>query len=158
GFRFPEGAFYPEGETRIRFLSPADEPRLFAALEPPFHQIARLAALTLMRPSEIRLLRRDDVHLDQGVVMLRRAKTGPRPVILNQEAQAILREQLANHGSAWVFPNPDDRPWSRVYVSDVFRVASRAVGLRDFRFHDLRHHGATMALNGGFTAPIVMAL
>jgi len=25
-------------------------------------------------------------------------------------------------------------------------------------FHDLRHHGATMALNAGFTAPIVMAL
>ncbi len=45
-----------------------------------------------------------------------------------------------------------------MYVSAVFREASRAVGLRDFRFHDLRHHGATMALNAGFTAPIVMAL
>jgi len=29
---------------------------------------------------------------------------------------------------------------------------------RTFHFHDLRHHGATMALNKGFTAPIVMAL
>src|SRR5215831_8555308 len=29
---------------------------------------------------------------------------------------------------------------------------------RDFRFHDLRHHGATMALNAGFKAPVVMAL
>ena len=158
GFRFPEGAFYLEDETRVRFLSPTDEPRLFAALTPPFRQIARLAALTLMRLSEIRLLRRDDVHLGQGVVLLPRAKTGPRPVVLNQEAQAILREQLASHGSTWVFPNPDDRPWSRIHVSSVFRDASRAVGLRDFRFHDLRHHGATMALNAGFTAPIVMAL
>jgi integrase len=158
GFRFPEGAFYLEDETRVRFPSPTDDPRLFAALEPPFRQIARLAALTLMRLSEIRLLRRDDVHLDQGVVLLPRAKTGPRPVILNQEAQAILREHLATHGSAWVFPNPDDRPWSRIHVSSAFRDASRAVGLRDFRFHDLRHHGATMALNAGFTAPIVMAL
>jgi integrase len=158
GFRFPEGAFYPEDETRVRFLSPADEPRLFAAMPSPFRQIARLAALTLMRLSEIRLLRRDDVHLNQGVVLLPRAKTGARPVVLNQEAQAILREQLARHGSAWVFPNPDDRPWSRIHISSVFRDASRAVGLRDFRFHDLRHHGATMALNAGFTAPIVMAL
>ena len=46
-FRFPEGVFYPEDETRVRFLSSADEPRLFAALAPPFRQIARLAALLL---------------------------------------------------------------------------------------------------------------
>ena len=28
----------------------------------------------------------------------------------------------------------------------------------DFHFHDLRHHGAAMALNAGFTREIVMAL
>lgn len=26
----------------------------------------------------------------------------------------------------------------------------RAAGLKDFHFHDLRHHGATMAVNAGF--------
>jgi integrase len=40
----------------------------------------------------------------------------------------------------------------------MFRRAARGAGLRDFHFHDLRHHGATMALNKGFTAPMVMAL
>ena len=30
--------------------------------------------------------------------------------------------------------------------------------LQGFHFHDLRHHVATMALNAGFTAPIVQAL
>jgi len=34
----------------------------------------------------------------------------------------------------------------------------RGAGLKDFHFHDLRHHVATMALDAGFTAPIVMAL
>ena len=43
-------------------------------------------------------------------------------------------------------------------VSRVFRKAARAAGLRDFHFHDLRHHGATMALNAGFTGEIVIAL
>jgi integrase len=157
-FRFPEGVLFSEDETRVRFLSPDDESRPFAALQPPFRQIARLAALTLMRLTELRSLRRDDVHLEQGVVLLPRAKTGARPVVLNKEAQAILREQLARHSSEWVFPNAKDRPYGRMHISDVFREASRRVGLRDFRFHDLRHHGATMALNAGFTAPIVMAL
>ncbi len=36
-------------------------------------------------------------------------------------------------------------------ISEVFRKAARGAGLKDFRFHDLRHHGATMALNHGFT-------
>jgi integrase len=49
-------------------------------------------------------------------------------------------------------------PFDRSYIGRVFRRAARAAGLKDFHFHDLRHHGATMALNKGFTAPIVMAL
>jgi len=120
--------------------------------------MARLAALTLMRLSEIRTLRREQIHLEQGVLMLPKTKTEPRPVILSGEAQKILRGQLERHTSEWVFPNPDNRPYTRVHVSRVFRKAARAVGLRDFHFHDLRHHGATMALNRGFSAPIVMAL
>jgi integrase len=52
----------------------------------------------------------------------------------------------------------DWRPYGRSQIGKVFRKASRDGGLKDFHFHDLRHHGATMALNKGFTAPIVMAL
>lgn len=57
-----------------------------------------------------------------------------------------------------MFPSPEGVPYSRIHVSRVFRKAARAAGLKDFHFHDLRHHGATMALNAGFTAPIVMQL
>ena len=57
-----------------------------------------------------------------------------------------------------MFPGPEGRPYERSYVGRVFQRAARSAGLRDFHFHDLRHHGATMALNRGFTAPIVMAL
>jgi integrase len=79
-------------------------------------------------------------------------------VILSAEAQKILRGHLESHSAAWVFPGPGGVPYSRVHVSRVFRKAARGAGLKDFHFHDLRHHGATMAMNAGFTAPIVMAL
>jgi integrase len=157
-FHFPAGAFFPEDETRVRWLKPEDELVVLETMRPPFREIAKLAALTLMRLSEIRLLRCEYVHLDQGVVMLPRAKAGARHVILSAEAQKILRGQLDTHKCEWVFPGPDGRPYDRSYVGRVFRRAARAAGLRDFHFHDLRHHGATMALNQGFTAPIVMAL
>jgi integrase len=157
-FRFPAGVFFPEDSTRVRWLRPEEE---LLALEPmpsPFREIAKLAALTLMRLSEIRCLRREQVHLSQGVVLLPRTKTSARPVILSAEAQKLLRQQLERHAGPWVFPNREGRPYSRSWVGDVFRESARAAGLQDFHFHDLRHHGATMALNRGFSAPIVMAL
>ncbi len=159
GFRFPAGAFFQDDETRVRWLRPEEELLVLESMRSPFREIARLAALTLMRLSEIRLLRREYVHLEQGVVMLPRAKAGARPVILGADARKVLRHQLeANPGNEWVFPGPDGRPYDRSYIGRVFRRAARQAGLRDFHFHDLRHHGATMALNRGFTAPIVMAL
>jgi integrase len=158
-FRFPAGAFFQDDETRVRWLRPEEELLVLESMRSPLREIARLAALTLMRLSEIRLLRREDVHLEQGVILLPKAKAGARPVVLGADAQKVLSKHLeANPDSEWVFPGPDGRPYDRSYIGRVFRRAARQAGLRDFHFHDLRHHGATMALNRGFTAPIVMAL
>jgi len=158
-YRFPGGAFFPADDTRVRWLRPEEELLVLEPLPSPIREIAKIAALTLMRQGEILSLRREYVHLEQGVVLLPRAKGGPRAVILNAAAQKILRGQLERHErSPWVFPNPDGTPYSRVHVSRAFRKAARAAGLQDFRFHDLRHHGATMALNAGYKAPVVMAL
>jgi integrase len=157
-FKFPGAAFLPEDETRVRWLRPEEELLVFDTMPKPFGAMSRLAALTLMRQGELRMLRREYVHLDQGVVMLPKAKGGARPVILSVEAQQILHRQLERHESEWVFPSPKGWPYSRVHVSRVFREASRGAGLRDFHFHDLRHHGATMALNQNYSAPIVQAL
>jgi integrase len=109
-FRFPGAAFLPEDETRVRWLRPEEEILVLDSLRSPFREIAKLAALTLMRLSEIRLLRREHIHLEQGVVMLPRAKAGARPVILSGEAQKILRGQLGAHESAWAFPGPSGHP------------------------------------------------
>lgn len=86
---------------------------MLATLRSPLREIARLAALTLMRLWEIRLLRREDVHLEQGAILLPQAKAGARPIILSSEAQKLLRQQLDGHASEWVFPNPDGRPYGR---------------------------------------------
>jgi integrase len=81
-FRFPGGAFFPEDETRVRWLRPEEELLVLEPMPSPFREMAKLAALTLMRQGELRSLRREHVHLEQGVVMLPRAKAGARPVIL----------------------------------------------------------------------------
>jgi integrase len=155
-FHLPRGVVTREDETRVRWLSPDQELVLFDAIRSPIREIAKLAALTLMRLSEIRLLRREDVH--PGVILLPKAKAGSRAVILSHEAVKILRGQLESHTSEWAFPGPSGKPYTKQYVSRCFKRAARACGLVGFRFHDLRHHGATKAMNSGFAAPIVQAL
>ena len=167
-FRFPGDLFRKEDETRVRWLEPVQELDVMSRLRSPFREMADLARLTMMRLTEISTLKRTQVMLGQGVIQLPRSKTGPDTVVLNVEAMDILRKQLDAHTSECVFPRRRVKrdgtvtfglgPYSRVHVSREWREAARAGGLEGFHCHDLRHHGATMALNAGFSAPIVMAL
>jgi integrase len=160
-YRFPAGVFYPEDAERVRYLRDEEELLVFSLLGEPFRTMARLAALTLVRQGALRLLRREQVRLWEGVFELRgpRAKGGARSVILNSEAQELLRRQLASHEGVWVFPNKrTGQPYSRVHVTRTFRRAAQVAGLEDFHFHDLRHHGATKAANQGATDRVLMAL
>ena len=112
-----------------------------------------------MRLSEVRRLRRESVHLEQGILTLPHTKTGPGVVMLSGDARRILEAQLRTHDSEWVFPNPETgAPYCRHYVGKVWRTRARKAGLSDFHFHDLRHHGATVALNAGFSGAIVQEL
>jgi len=133
---------------RVRWLAPEEELLVLDMMPVPFRHIVKLAALTLMRLSEIGRLRREQVRLADGLLLLPQTKTDPRLVILSVAAQEILREA----------PNGDGRPYSREHISRVFRQHARQAGLRDFHFHDLRHHGATKALNCGYSDTVVMAL
>jgi len=158
-FPFPNRIYFPENNTRVRWLEPDQEALVMSFLSSPFREIAQLAALTLMRLTEIRRLRRDQVFLSQGVIVLAVTKTGPDAIVLNTEAQRLLQAQLDSHDSQWVFPNPETgQPYSRSRVSERWRKAAKKAGLEDFHFHDLRHHGATRVLNAGFSTSIVMAL
>ena len=66
-YRFPGKAFFPEDETRVRWLRPEEELLVLEPMPAPFREIATLAALTLMRLTELRTLRWEMVHLEQGV-------------------------------------------------------------------------------------------
>ncbi len=147
-----------------RFLSRKEIRRLHRALDrltgtrPSRAQqadIIRLLLLTGCRKSEIRTLRWQDV--DGNTVNLGDAKTGPRRVILNAPARAILERQPRT-GSAWVFPSPLDRrqPLSR-NLSLWYSVRKEAQ-IEDVRLHDLRHTFASHAVLQGVPLPVVSRL
>lgn len=167
-FVVPNEIFLPEAHHRVRWLTAGDS-AVFRGIREPMRTMSRLAAETLMRQGEVRKLRRSTVQLHLGVIELDKAKGGPGQVVLNSRATALLKQQLMRLDRAmargdipqdcpWVFPNPQGRPYSRVHISRAFRLAARSKGLTDFTFHDLRHHGATTALNHGASLPQLMQL
>ncbi len=158
-FQFPKRIFFPHDNTRVRYLEPDQMERVMSFLPPPFREIAQLAALTLMRLGEVSQLRREQVSLAQGIIVLAVTKAGPGTVVLSTEAQQLLQAQLDSHRNPWVFPSPKTgKPYTRGSVSRKWHEAAIKAGLHDFHFHDLRHHGATVALNAGFGSQIIMAL
>ena len=146
--------------ARERFLSPDEIRRLAGVLErrdetrPVQAAVIRLLLLTGCRKSEMLNLRWREV--DGDTLELEDSKTGPRQVLLNPEARAII-EQQPRSGSPWVFPSPrepararsDPRLWNKV---------RKLAGIEDVRLHDLRHSFASQAAMQGIPLPVVARL
>ena len=117
--------------------------------------IIRLLLLTGCRKSEIVTMRWQD--MDGDTLNLIDAKTGPRLVLLNAPARAIVERQPRS-GSAFVFPSPRDH--GRPLCSDLplWYSVRRKAGIGDARIHDLRHTFASHAVLNGIPLPVVSRL
>jgi integrase len=154
----------PPRRDHVRFLSPDELGRLFAACQasnnPLLYPIVRLALSTGGRKDELRCLRWEAVDLDRGRLHFVRTKTGrARSVVLAGEAWAILR-YLAERRAPdcpWVFPRWHGR--APMALDSAWQTARRKAGLVDFRFHDLRHTFASyLAQDGSSLLDIAEAL
>jgi len=152
-YRFPGGAFFKEDETRVRWLRPEEEPLVLEPMASPFREIAKLAALTLMRMTEIRNLRREYFHLEQGVIMLPVAKAGARPVMLSGAARKILAGQLeAAAKDCWC--DGQERPPTNQRLSLPRPPATRGDYGPHQGFYGADRHGPGRLENGADDAPI----
>jgi integrase len=89
-----------------------------------------------------------DVDLPAKTVTLSGQKTKyKRTVVLSDEAVELLR-QRQGIGRALVFPSPND-PSRPVDLHSAWVTALRRAGIRDFRWHDMRHTCASYLVQGG---------
>ena len=148
--------------TLTRFLSREELGRLHRVLDGQTRKesreqadIIRLLLFTGCRRGEVLGLRWSEVHRD--ALMLADAKTGPRKVLLNSQARAVLHRRPRN-GSPFVFPSPHDpgRPRSRNLA--LWDRVRREAGIEDVRLHDLRHTVASHAAMNGVPLPVVSRL
>jgi integrase len=164
-FHLPRGIMPRLDMTRHHEYTEAELERAFLATPEPIRTMARLASVTLMRQGEIRTLRREQVDLRVGTIVLHRAKAGPRVVPLGARAVAILREHMAQHEHAVIFARHPRRagrsagqPYTPKYVSEVWHRTMQRIGKPGYTFHDLRHHAAMVALAHGASFPELQAL
>ena len=114
-------------------------------------------------------VRRTSQYLGPGGVKLRAPKTArsrrtislsPSTVVVLREHRVAQNERRLRMGPSYgdhgvVFAGHDGRLVAPYSASAEFRRVVRRLGLTGFRFHDLRHTSATLALQAGVPAKVV---
>lgn len=140
---------YREAKRRVRWLKPEEAEKLIAVLPDYIGEMVVFSLNTGLRKSNVFKLKWTQVDLDRQVAWIHpdEAKSGRAlGVALNETALSVLRRQKGIHPN-WVFVNSRNQP-----VRDIQQIWKRAlteVGIKDFRWHDLRHTWASWLVQSG---------
>lgn len=148
----------PENNRRLRFLSKDECGKLINASNARLKPIAITAINTGMRKSEILNLTWDQVDLKHGFILLDVTKNGERREIpINETLRTTLKGIVRRLDTPHVFyVKKTGVPYQDIKRS--FASACRTAGIRDFRFHDLRHTFASQLVMAGVDLTTVKEL
>lgn len=147
-------------KERDRLPTPAEMARLLDYFDTgthtmPMGQIVRFAAASAMRQAEICRITIEDVNWNEKSVMIRQRKDPKRKerndqsVPLVGTSYDIARLQAVGRTEGRLFPCRAES------VSHAFRRACVACGIKDLRFHDLRHLAITELFRLGLPIELV---
>jgi integrase len=159
-YAMAHGSIPPQRMPRVRWRKPAPRvppsaaefDRLIGSIGADrwTHERNRLL-LTLYaccgcRNSELRMLRRADVHLDRALIVVVGKGNKPRQVPLIDQAAAALRRWLGTHDREFVFPNARTGGMlARATISKLWRGVQASAGSdHAYSVHDLRHYCAAL--------------
>jgi integrase len=137
------------GESqRDRWLTQKEADRLITAAKPHLKALIRFALATGCRAREITGLEWDRVDLKRGTAWLNHTKNGtPRGVPLNRDAVQVLEAEAGKHPVFCFTYRGEPIAWE--LTNSAWRHATKKAGIRDFRFHDLRHTWASWHRQAG---------
>jgi integrase len=140
---------YRENNTIIRFLSRSEARSLLDACNNLLKPIVLLALNTGMRKGEIFKLQWRDVDLKRGILKIRDSKDGTDAHIsINENVKELLSELPRFDDNPHVFPGMKSAaPLNNVRHS--WQTALKKAGIKNFRFHDMRHTFASWMIMEG---------
>jgi integrase len=161
------------GSKRVRYLIGDEQERLFSACaahpDPQLLLIASLALSTAPRAGELTNLDWSDVEFEMddkdpakatvARLLLRLTKNAePRTAWIHGRAFGLLRQWHETRGkpaAGRVFNSVKGKKYD---YSDSFKAAVKSAGIKNFRFHDLRHSSATYLAREGATEQQLKAI
>lgn len=154
---WPTRLMLKEPRERARFLSDPELAAVLAAAreEAPWLYAAIVASLaTGVRQAELLRLTWADLDFERGTLTVLISKnTKRRAIHLNQPAMAALKA-LKRGGivsTRHVFLADTGEPLNKHQLNYRWEMVREAAGLRDFRWHDLRHSCASYLAQNGAT-------
>lgn len=147
----------PESDGVVRYLDEAERNALLAACKASkwskLYLLVFLAITTGARRGELERMRWRDVDFDRGEIVIETTKNGD-PKIVPLASKAVVAELRRHIGvpSALIFASMrrPDVPYNSV---PIWQTALKKAGIRNFRFHDLRHTTASYLAQAG--APLL---
>lgn len=138
-----------ENNRRLRYLSKEECMALIIACSPHLKPIVITALNTGMRRGEILSLEWEKhIDLNHGFILLDQTKNGERREIpINQVLRETLSGLIRHIKSPYVFTDTEGKRF--MDVKTAYHSACRRAGIKDFRFHDLRHTFASHLVMAG---------
>lgn len=147
--KVPKVRLFPEPKGRVRWLTQAEFVRLHTELPPHLADMALFTVMTGLRQSNVSRLEWSQVNLSLRHVYIppEKFKTGvAHSVPLNDGAMGVLMAQVGKN-KQYVFTY-QGKPVANVSTKAWWAALERA-GIKDFRWHDLRHTFAVWQREAG---------
>jgi integrase len=144
---------------RVTYLELDGFSKLLKACPSWLKSMVVIAAYTGMRQREIRLLTRENIDLGKRMIVTTKTKNRERKMVpMHPTVFELLKSLPPRLDTPYLFAEKDGQPYTRHKVSMAFRRACRKAEIKDFRFHDLRHHFASHLTMSGQNQRTLMEL
>lgn len=146
----PKLTMYKEQKRRIRWLKPHEVERLLNELPEYMQDLVIFSLCTGLRKSNVLSLNWSQIDLRRRVAWYHADETKSGRELgcaLNDTAMSIIEKNLGRHRER-VFLNSQGRPVQAI-SHRLWSAALKRAGIRDFRWHDLRHTWASWLVQSG---------
>lgn len=147
--RAPKVTLYREAKRRVRWITPVQAQALLSELPLHLREMAVFALATGLRETNLVELAWSQVDLERGTAWIYGDKAKGREdihVSLSDVAIAVLRRQLSKHPDRVFTYRNKPVGWAN---TRAWQKALKRAGIKDFRWHDLRHTWASWHVQNG---------
>jgi integrase len=156
--RAPHVRMLPEPKRRVRWLTSEEAERLIGELPEHLAEMARFTLATGLREANVVGLEWSQVDLERQCAWIHPDQAKARkaiPVPLNADALSVIRRQIGKHPTRVFTLN--EKPVTKAN-NHAWRKALARTGIKDFRWHDLRHTWASWHVQQGTPLHVLQEL